>query len=256
MSATITVPDSDASSLTHRLAERGVIAKPLSLAGRFHSSVHEGAVESAKTLSMSNAGLRFPTNCQPLVPLRANSNAGLVTEGSLHEIALKSILTEQSNWNLTITSSIASLEGKDSRHVLMVGLIDGISRSMLKESNLQATYLRGSNASISGNSLTDDATVNAETAQPSLSESSDYTYPDDAVAIIGMGCRFAGSSSNPERQCLESFRKRDFPPKDFDAVQTPVLVFLEISYVMQMRLTTASSKSLPAKPHPWIHNRG
>ncbi|KAF7507855.1 hypothetical protein GJ744_010019 [Endocarpon pusillum] len=197
-SATVTVPKSDASSLMHRLAEKGVIAKPFSLSGRFHSPVHEGAVEGMRRLSMSNASFRFPANGHTLVPLRNNSNAEVLTGASLHGTALRSILTEQSNWYLTITSSISQLGEKDNRHVLMVGLMDCISQSTLKESNLQASHLRGGKVSTSGNRLIDHTTARTGTVPPSLFENPGYQYPEGAIAVVGMACRFAGADTVDE----------------------------------------------------------
>lgn len=121
-------------------------AKPISLNGRFHSPQHKGAVETLKTLCSSNAALRFPEGSHPLVPLRTNSDAELVTaDGVLHEIALRCMLSEVSNWHLTVTTSASMLSQpaqKESQHAVVIGLIDCIPRPMLAESNLRVTALR------------------------------------------------------------------------------------------------------------------
>lgn len=182
------------------LSEVGVIAKPIGLSGRFHSSVHERALERIQTLCECNAGLQFPART-PLVPLRANSNAMIITEGSLHEIALRSMLTEVSDWHLTITASILQLSDlapKGSHHVLEVGLIECIPRPKIKELNLRVTNLRGTKILTSWNDTRDSAKANPATAHSPDSKFSEYSYPDHAIAIVGMGCRFPGADTVEE----------------------------------------------------------
>lgn len=193
--ATITTPESTVTSLIHQLSEAGFNAKPIDLSGRFHSTVHEGSVESLKSLCMSNAGLQFPTRSHPLVPLRVNSNAQIVTGARLHEIAVRSILAEQSNWYLTIKSSISQLPQDQSHEVLVLGLIDSIPSSILKESNLEVSNLRSLKAFTPQNVRITGMTARSANLKRRNSGSTIYSYPDHAIGIVGMGCRFPGSNS-------------------------------------------------------------
>ncbi|KAI9844533.1 MAG: Type I Iterative PKS [Sclerophora amabilis] len=193
MSATITVSKSTATSIMHQLSAQGLRVKPISLEGRFHSSVHEGAVEILEKLCESNPSLQFPNAKSLRIPLRCNSDAQVVTEGSLHQIALKSILTEQSNWHLTIKEAASKLPQKESTSVLVVGLVDCIPRSVLRESGLQIVNV-GSLKSSPGEQHGTDAL----TSDPQTSGPSDHSYPDNAIAIIGMASRYPGADSIEE----------------------------------------------------------
>ncbi len=176
-----------------------MIAKPISLSGRFHSHVHEGAVKSIQNLCACDSNLRFPTNSNPLVPLRANLNGELVKGGSsLEEIALRSMLVELSNWHQTIHRSISQFGQKDGNIVLMIGPINCIPSSMLKELNIQVSNVRNLAVSTPMHGPIDSTAANAATSHPPALSLPDYSYPDNAIAIVGMGCRFPGADSIDE----------------------------------------------------------
>lgn len=175
-----------------------MIAKPISLSGRFHSSVHEDAVKSIQKLCKANSNLQFPTNSHPLVPLRANLNGEIIKGGSLEEVALRSMLVELSDWHQTIRTSISQLRQDNEQYVLMVGPIDCIPRPLLKESHLQSVIVRNMKVSTPLNDHIYSTTVNATSDNPPNPGFSEYPYPDNAIAVVGMGCRFPGADSVEE----------------------------------------------------------
>ena len=180
-----------------RMIEEGMTAKAISLSGRFHSSAHEGAVESIKKLCECHSSLQFPTNSRPLVPLRSNLD-GETVRGYLKETALRSILVDLSDWHKTIRTSIAQLSQKQGHFALMVGPIDCIPRPILKESTLEIVNIRNLKVSAPIHGRIDTVPVNAGTAHSPKYGYPGYSYPDNAIAIVGMGCRFPGADSVEE----------------------------------------------------------
>ncbi|KAI9864364.1 MAG: Type I Iterative PKS [Trichoglossum hirsutum] len=193
-SATITAPKSTATALMDHLSMHGLVVKLISLEGRFHCSVHESAVESINSLCESNRSLQFPTARSLLVPLRSNSDAQVVTEGSLHWIALKSILTERSNWHLTIAATTLQLNREGNAPIVVAGLVDCIPRSIMREPGQQIIKL--SSFELSDGSPGPDSMVSTPKTEISRAPSPlDRSYPDHAIAIVGMACRFPGADS-------------------------------------------------------------
>lgn len=168
---------------------QGLLVKQIKLEGRFHTHVHNDAVRTIMRLSESTRALQYPTAGNLLIPLRRNSDGQLISEGSLLEIALKSIMTEVSNWNLTILAASSQLELLEGPGVMIAGLTDPIPSSITRDLGLKLIRLSGSNAS--------NSELTSETATP-LMIHSERSYPDHAVAIVGMACKFPGADSIDE----------------------------------------------------------
>lgn len=163
--------------------------KPIRLEGRFHSHVHGDAVKIITNLFEHNRDLQYPTFADLLVPLRRNSDGQIISEGSLLEIALKSIMTEVSNWNLTILAAASKLELLEAPRVIIAGLADPIPSSITRNLGLKLIRLCGFD--ISSLALTSEATA------PLMIDPA-RGYPDHAIAIVGMACKFPGADSVDE----------------------------------------------------------
>lgn len=177
-SLTITVPKAATRSITRELFERNVSAKPIGLSGRFHSITNEGTVKRILELSRYNPNLRLPA-AKPLVPLRSNASGNILTGDHLNESALRSILVEVSDWSRTIKASVSGFKSGITHQVIVSGMIDCIPRSVSKDFGLHVLNLNGLSR--------DPMSPGAMFKNPS------YSYPDHAIAIIGMGCRFPGA---------------------------------------------------------------
>ncbi|MCJ1352385.1 MAG: hypothetical protein MMC33_002369 [Icmadophila ericetorum] len=182
-SATITIPRLATRSASRQLSELDVIVKPIGLNGRFHSSANGSAIESLIKLCQSNPNLQFPP-IKPQVPLRSNTQGNIISGGHLQESALRSILVEVSNWCLTMEKSVSEFKQDVYHQVIVCGMIDCIPRSISKGLNLQVLHLYG---------LNKDSNI-----FDSVPNGAPYSYPDHAIAIIGMGCRFPGANSVAE----------------------------------------------------------
>ena len=166
---------------------RGLTVKSVPLEGRFHSSVHEGIVEEIDRVCALNSDFQLPTADRLLIPLRNNTDGQIIREGSLHRITVRSILCERSNWYQTIAAAALPLNMMGNPSVLAFGSIDCIPSSVVREQKLRVTKLDGSKLLTHTGNMPD--TDGAQT---------NYQYPDHAIAVVGMACRFPGADSVDE----------------------------------------------------------
>ena len=178
------------------LATQGLTVKPFELEGRFHSPLLENAVAKISDFCNSNRGLQLPRAKQLLVPLRTPVSADVISDGSLHEIALRSIMTEIANWHLTMSSAICSLNHSDSHMAVSLGLVDSIPASVVRESGLKVTKL--GDFELSSTTFARSESVPDKIKMPLLSSPQGKQYPDQAIAIVGMACKFPGADSVDE----------------------------------------------------------
>ncbi|GKT46889.1 citrinin polyketide synthase [Colletotrichum spaethianum] len=183
-SATITAPKSDATSLMRHLEEKGAMAKEIDLKGRFHYSGHTNALQTLIQLCDSTPMLQFPQERRPLVPLRQNINGEVVTdEGPLHKTVLRSILTDMADWYTTMSRAVSAVTetlGSKSERVenspqrlVQLGPVECIPRSVLAGTSIKVL-------------------------QPTAHGTTRCGYPEDAVAVIGLSCRFPDAET-PEK---------------------------------------------------------
>lgn len=196
-SVTITIPKPDFDSLSQQLSVKGLKVKPVGLTGRFHSTAHSKSVARILDLCASNPSLQFPPASSLLVPLRSNSDAQVIINGSLHETALKAILAELADWHLTISGAISQLTQFGTPRVLQVGLVDSIPSSIIRDHGLKTIKMGPSKLLSSG--LTGIGSMpSSGIATPAFKGSPDGRYPSHAIAVVGMACKFPGADSIDE----------------------------------------------------------
>lgn len=153
------------------------------------------ALERINKLCESFATLRFPTADSLLVPLRSNIDAQVISSGFLHTIALKSLLTEVADWHLTISAATSDLVQIKNPTVVVVGLVNSIPRSIMRESSLKIRKL--GHSEVLSSDTPDSLFTTPGTVTPQLI-SPEHRLPGHAVAIIGMACKFPGADSLEE----------------------------------------------------------
>ena len=166
----------------------------MGLSGRFHSTVHCRNVGLILDLCDSHSGLQFPTASSLLVPLRSNSDAQVITTGLLHELALKAILTDISNWHLTIVGAASQLTLAETPLAIHVGLVDSIPSSVIREYRLKTNKLGPARLLSSGMTASLDMPISGAMT-PAVSEPQESRYPNHAIAVVGMACKFPGANS-------------------------------------------------------------
>ena len=170
--------------------------KPTGLEGRYHSMVHQGALNKIFAFCDSRHDIAFPPAERLLVPLRSNTTAQVLKHGSLHELAVRGIMIELANWHLTISAAASQLIQTETPIAATFGLVDCIPSSVVRESGLKLKKLRSSK--LLPNRLGTPDLLPSGAVTPEISAPQDDRYPDHAVAVIGMACKFPGADSLDE----------------------------------------------------------
>ena len=189
------------------------------------------SVQQMKGLCNKDERFQFPTVDRLVLPLRSNSDANLVTYGDLHDIALESILTEQSHWYQTVKASLAAMDGK-SIDIKSMGAEPFLPHSLTSELKHGLTLSGSSPAKVTQssrppNDIARDSNLPDSSSYPTprtpscLSEA-DAPISASAIAVIGMACRFPKADSLDEYWRLirsGSNAVQQIPQQRFDAAQ-------------------------------------
>lgn len=191
--ATATVPKEAAETVAQQLAEHGITAKPIALAGRFHSPAHAEHASRVMKLCEQHPELQLAkAGEKPRVPLRTNIDGEEIGSQLPHAVAVQSLLTAQAAWHRTVERALAALPQREGAQALAVGLVEYTPRACLEQG----------------------VRVHALAAPA-------YVLPGDAVAVVGMSCRFPGATSVDEfwRAVVREGASfvRDVPASRFEA---------------------------------------
>ena len=182
--------------------------------GRWHHQSHLQGVQAILTLCDRDERFRLPEADALNNDLLSNTDGKIITQGSLHQVALLSIMTEQSRWDLVLKASAKALEA---RHVnfryISIGEKVSIPRGA---SEIQV---------IKSPDMLPDHHSSLQTARPRLERPTLTTedfLPANAVAVIGMACRYPDADSTEdfwglisEAQCvIKEFPEHRFKPSD------------------------------------------
>ncbi|KAL4789118.1 hypothetical protein BDV19DRAFT_395340 [Aspergillus venezuelensis] len=184
-SATITVPKTELPALRDELAAKSILLSNAQLHGRYHSKQNVGGLHNLIQFCKSDPSLHFPARSDLGVSWR-NNTTGKVAETAaepLHEVCLRSILTERARWYLTVSETVKahiSANPNQTVVILEIGEVRCIPSSLAPSLQLQ----NGSPICLARND-------EAETTY-------DYTYPDNCIAILGAACKYPGAESLEE----------------------------------------------------------
>lgn len=181
---TITVPKSHVESLTEALSADGFLVRDVPIRGRFHSSVNKMTSESISDLIRLHDFLRLPEASSLLAHMRRNlDGAPIQDKDSLSSIAISVLLTDVSNWHVTMSETFRHvLPGAD---VVTFSVSDIVPPSVQRASPTKIHKMPQLTAELS--------------MEGQLSEkAAEYNYPDHSVAIVGMACKYAGVDSLDE----------------------------------------------------------
>lgn len=182
-SVSVALPRSQTAPFLKRIEEeKGFVAKQIDVQGRYHHPDHSVALEKLTDLCAAFPMLRFPQQNQMLVPLRRNDTGEMMEtdqeQPSLHDQALRCIMVEKADWHATMTKSVAEITQIPSTRpqVLLLGPVDCVPHSL----PLQVVRPWSSSTATA------------------VHDQRLFTYPQDAVAIIGVSGLFPGSGSLAE----------------------------------------------------------
>ncbi|KAK4155038.1 hypothetical protein C8A00DRAFT_13874 [Chaetomidium leptoderma] len=196
---TVTVPEHASAAFLSDLAGSGVLALPLAPRGRWHHRDHARGLEAMAALCERDERFRLPDASTLNNTLLSSVDGQIVSAGSLHEMALRSILTDQARWDLVFEASARAMRAQ----------------------NIEFRYVSvGDKVTIPPLASASTTTTTTGSTTPSGSEGGDNydDIPEDAVAIIGMACRYPDADSLDDFwDLIEAGRcvVREFPESRF-----------------------------------------
>ena len=157
--------------------------------GKVHNPENSELAQELCQLCDRTEILRFPDASNLHVPVRSNKTGDLITEGSLTHEAVKVILASRCEWYTLLTELAKDLDlsGRRTHTFATFGIGDCIPLSPFHKVQLQITK-------VDVQSLIAETTHKIRTNR--LEDG--YSYPRDAVAIIGASCRLPGANSLEE----------------------------------------------------------
>ncbi len=184
-------------TLSQQLSAQEMAVKSTGLEGRYHTAAHRGALEKIDSFCASRSDMAFPDTNQLLVPVRSNGDAQIITSGSLVQHALQCILVDLANWHLTIIAAASQLIQMKDQLVVSFGLVESIPGSVVRETGLKVVKMKGTKL-FPSKLIGSDTPPLAEMATPAGSAYQDGPFPEHAIAVVGMACKFPGADSLDE----------------------------------------------------------
>ncbi|KAL9604332.1 MAG: hypothetical protein Q9179_001888, partial [Wetmoreana sp. 5 TL-2023] len=181
---TIAVPASGMERLLEDLLKASTLVRDTGISGRCHITTYKGA--SRKILEACPAHFRPTLDDHALV--RSNTDTQLMCGEDTALFALESILEERADWYSTMSIAASALNQISPRPFILSIGTDAVPQSVAKsfpvvKSSIIANRVAG----------------NTESETPALAPGHETAivqgYPEDAIAVIGMACRFAGADS-------------------------------------------------------------
>ncbi|KAI4123893.1 MAG: hypothetical protein LQ338_005067 [Usnochroma carphineum] len=183
---TITAPASAMEHLLEDLSQIGASVRDTGVSGRYHVGIHGGVPQ--KILKACQAHFSPIFDGQSLV--RSNTDTRLFSDEDTALLALESILEERADWYSTMSTAASALNQNNAYPFILSIGTDAVPLSVARSFPVVKATMIADRV----NGLVDSATL----APPLPEEPVLQGYPKDAIAIIGMGCRFPGADSVDE----------------------------------------------------------
>ncbi|THC96042.1 hypothetical protein EYZ11_004463 [Aspergillus tanneri] len=197
---TITLPDRDVGTLLQEASDLGFSSQSIGLAGRYHSrSTHEQSAILFRELCKRDSRFQLPDASELTLPLRSNIDGSIIS-GSLHDVAIDSILLHQCQWFQVVQGAI-STKAREADHIMSVGSMTAIPRSVARGRIYNHKPVGPVTSDL--NRVPDGVSHRIPNGRIASTELNGPEAPDaadsPAIAIIGMACRY------PEAENLEEF---------------------------------------------------
>ncbi|KAI4724857.1 hypothetical protein E4T49_07415 [Aureobasidium sp. EXF-10728] len=186
---TITSGQQNTDPLRHRLEEAGLHVTDLKLSGRFHWWRHQELARSLVQFCNENSQFQLPDAAETLMPVRSECTGERLTTGSLHSLAIKSILLDTSDWSTTYASADLTPNDLPELKITCFGLEHCVPPTVARRLGSSLEYA----CDIEANTLS--GSINSACSQSPLEPSS---TPDQRVAVVGMSCHTPGAKNLDE----------------------------------------------------------
>ncbi|KAF2973312.1 hypothetical protein GQX73_g379 [Xylaria multiplex] len=173
---TVTVDNESSSSFSKELSAVGACVRKLQFGGRFHTPSHADTIGHVRKLCELDARLQF----------KLGKGGSLTTWTEPYYAIAQEMLVERSEWHTTLQDFIKTVKIGNPSGLIPIacfGLVDSIPRAIASDPRIKLVKPWISNFEVTGFS----------TRQGKVRD--DYDYPEDAIAIVGAGCRLPGSDS-------------------------------------------------------------
>lgn len=173
-----------------RVKARGMQTQAMHLRGKVHNPENADLAREMCGLCDKHAELQLPDASYLTAPLRSNKNGKRLTEGSLMHEAIETILASCCQWYDLLTGVCGDLvkTGSQSHLFASFGIGDCIPLTPFHQAGLQIIKL--------------DILSFIKALMPSVlpvpGHDSQYAYPANAVAVVGMACRLPGANTVEE----------------------------------------------------------
>ena len=200
-SVTVTISAREANALVRRMSDSGLFVQLIGLHGRYHHTTNTEAVQWIKDFIKQDERFQLPMADQLVLPLRSNTNIEPLKNGALHEIALDSILVEQSQWFQTTEAAVTEI-GAEKINFVSVSVDSFVPRSIISKYECHEPEPQQETPILSKPPI--EFTSPPESSfQPTPPTTSDICSGDEGsnatpVAVIGMACRFPGAEDLEE----------------------------------------------------------
>ncbi|KAG9513438.1 polyketide synthase, partial [Aureobasidium melanogenum] len=184
--ATLTTAERTAPLLLQQLKQIGVHVSEVGLRGRFHSQCHHDDLPAIIEFCDSEPAFQFPTESSLEMPIHLSHDGTTHEDAELHQIALRMILVDQSQWYQTFAQVQSSRLGSQDSIVLAFGPDRGVPPSLMRKLGprlLLATDLDQDVPRLIGSVLDPGAVIAQGTSRS-----------EDDIAVISMSCQVAGAA--------------------------------------------------------------
>ncbi|KAL4869560.1 hypothetical protein BDV12DRAFT_196187 [Aspergillus spectabilis] len=207
--ATISTPRRSMPGLQQTLQSAGFSATPVDFNGRYHWTGHERNLVPLFAFCDACPGLQLPDASELLLSPRSNTTAEPVNSGPLHQLVLRTVLSQSCHWHQTISAVYNDHLINSGSRVIEFG----------PERCIPPTFLR----------RLPHRVIHFADRELSTTLSRDHelaTRPpaDTDIAIIGIACRVAGADDMTEFWDLLSSGKsqhREMPRERYAHYETP-----------------------------------
>jgi acyl transferase domain-containing protein/thioester reductase-like protein/acyl carrier protein/SAM-dependent methyltransferase len=187
--STVTASKRTALDVIQQLKSSGIHVTEVALSGRFHWRGHQDDVEKLISFCDRTPEFQFPDASKMVVPSRLGAKNKYRPSGTLHEIALRELLLNTSEWFTTFSLLYTSHLEESRSTVICFGPERCVPPTIARK--LGSRLVHASEIDLSTSLLPSEV----------LGPSSKLTFqdlPDDRIAVIGMACQLPGAEDLEE----------------------------------------------------------